>query len=65
MTCHIDVLSIKKIFPTCVIDSGDPEDCRVAVRLVNEGKTKEHCEHWHSENLCKCCGQVIVEKEKQ
>jgi len=64
MTCHI----LKKdgyshVFDDCAIDT-DPTHCAIARVLVNEGKNKEHCEHWHGENRCKCCGQVIKKDVK-
>jgi hypothetical protein len=33
---------------TCVLDTGDPQDCWHAERLVKEGKDKCNCQYWNT-----------------
>lgn len=62
MTCHVDEVSQKEVYPDCVIDLGKPHDCNAAVVLVSEGKTRDHCPHWLGVKLTV---QKIPEKVKK
>lgn len=33
---------------TCVLDTGNPQDCWHAERLVKEGKDKCNCQYWNT-----------------